>query len=110
MPYSGNFTRVTFVEDDRDTGDAALRVEGTSQDADDAQAIYVALPRAGELLMATVQNVTGAADWSATFPQENPPFEVGEPLIVVGMAILRSTNRPFFWAERFGVTARTDPP
>jgi hypothetical protein len=110
MGYSGNFTRVTFVEDDRDLGGPALRVEGTSFEAEDARAISVALPHAGDWLMAPVQDPSGSEEWSATFLQEERPFGVGDSVIVIGIAMLRSTSRPFVWSEQLPLTAATAPP
>jgi hypothetical protein len=110
MPYGGNFTRVTFVDNDRDVGGPALRVEGTSHEAEDARAISVALPHAGALLMAPVQDPSGSEEWSATFAQGDPPFGTGQSIIVIGIAMLRSTNFPFYWAKQLPITATTDPP
>jgi hypothetical protein len=110
MGYTGNFTRVTFVDNDRDMGGPALRVEGTSEEAEDARAITVALPHAGAMLMAPVQDGSGSEEWSATFAQGDPPFGTGQSVIVVGIAMLHSTNQPFVWANELPITATTDPP
>jgi hypothetical protein len=110
MGYSGNFTRVTFVPDDHDMGGPALKVEGTSQEAQDARAISVALAHEGELLMAPASDPAGSEQWSASFAQVDPPFATGQSVIVIGIAMLNSTNRPFYWTKQLPITATTDPP
>jgi hypothetical protein len=109
MPYSGNFTRVTFVHDDPDTGGDALVVEGKSlQQPEDVKEIHVALPHGGDLLTASVPNPTSATDWSVTFPYA--PFAVGEPVFVVGVALMSTADPPFVWHDTLRTTSRTDPP
>jgi hypothetical protein len=110
MGYNGNFTRVTLVEDDGDMGGPALRVEGTSVEAEDARAVSVGLPHAGALLMAPVQDPSGSEEWSASFGQGDPPFGVGDSVIVIGIAMLRSTSHPFVWAKQLPITAEAAPP
>lgn len=110
MPYSGNFTKVTFVKEDRDAGGAALMVEGKSRQARDALEIYVAIPHGGQLLVQRVQNATGAKDWVASFPQGSPPFAEGDAITVVGMAVLRGSKPPFFWADTLTSDPQTAPP
>ena len=110
MGYSGNFTRVTFVSDDKDMGGPALKVEGTSQEAQDARAISVALAHEGELLMDPASDPAGSEQWSASFAQVDPPFATGQSVIVIGIAMLNSTNRPFYWTKQLPITATTDPP
>jgi hypothetical protein len=110
MPFSANFTRVTLVKDDRDTGGDALKVEGKSDgDLQDVTEMHVALPHGGELRTVTVPNVAGAADWVATFPEGASPFKPGEPILVVGVAKLSTRGQPFFvWHETLATTSRRD--
>jgi hypothetical protein len=105
MGYTGNFDRVTLVGNDRNRGGPALRVDGTSHEAQDARAISVAMPHNGVLLMAPVDDPAGSAQWSATFPQQDPPIGLHEELIVIGIAMLISTNQPFVWAEQHKVSS-----
>jgi hypothetical protein len=105
MGYTGNFDRVTLVGKDRDLRATALRVEGTSHEAQDCRSISVALPRDGELLMVGADDPAGSVQWAATFPQADRPFDVGEKLIVIGIATLVSTSKPFIWAEQREITA-----
>jgi hypothetical protein len=109
MGYTGNFTRVTRVEDDRGTGDYSLLVEGTSHEADLVKEIYVAVPHNGELLSVRVENAVGAARWDATFSQ-GARFDLGEDVVVVGVAILTTPDSPFIWSETHRTTSRVDPP
>jgi len=110
MPYSGNFTRVTLVTEDPDLDGPALKVEGTSEEAEDARAISVALPYAGTWLMAPADDPAASEEWGATFVQGDPPFGIGDQVIVIGIAMLRSTNQPFVWSKQLAITAETAPP
>jgi hypothetical protein len=108
VPYSGNFTNLTFVNTSRETGGSALRVEGTSREPERAKEIIVGIPHDGQLLVASVEGAT-SSDWHATFPQGVPPFAEGDSVIVVGVAILKE-DPPFFWADRMDADALTAPP
>jgi hypothetical protein len=108
VPYSGNFTSVTVVTMDRETGGPVLQIEGRSQEPQRVKQILVAVPHRGELLTASVQNVT-AADWSARIPQPDPPIAGDEAVIVVGVAMLKE-DPPFFWADRLNTDPEEAPP
>jgi hypothetical protein len=110
MPYSGNFTRVTLVAKDPDLEAPALKVEGTSKQAEDARAISVALPHGGVWLMAPADDPAASEEWSATFVQGKPAFAVGDEVIVIGIAMLKSTSQPFVWSKQLPITAEGAPP
>jgi hypothetical protein len=110
MSYHGNFSRATLVHYHPDTGKDTLVVEGTSsQQPHDAKEIHVALPHGGKLLSASVEHPT-ATDWRALFTEAEPPFAMGEDVLVVGVAVLSTSEPPFVWHDVLQTMPRAAPP
>jgi hypothetical protein len=105
MPFSSNFTRVTFGDDPY--GGTALFVAGRTDASDPPGAIHVVLPRGTESRITTVV-APGLDDWEVKFPDGNPPFEVGDDVFVVGVATRRDQD-PFVWEASFRLAAREQP-
>lgn len=104
MALNGNFTRVTLGVDD-ETGGTALFVEGRSEPPDDVRDIHVALPHGGTLLSAPVREAR-ATDWQAKFPEGPSPFEPGQEVFVVGVAMREPPRDPFVWEASFTIESR----
>jgi hypothetical protein len=96
MTFNRNFTRATLSAADPATGARCLCVEGRSQPADNATAIFVAVPHAGGLSTARVDN-PALIDWEARFPPGDPACQVGDDVFVVGVAMLPAPCEPFTW-------------
>jgi hypothetical protein len=109
MSYHGNFTRVTLVHNDPDTGGDALVIDGKSREPERVEYIHVAVPHHGRLLTVSVPNAAGSKDWVATFPQ-GERFDLGDTVCVVGVAVLHPPDDPFVWSDTLATTSRTDPP
>jgi hypothetical protein len=123
MPAAGNFTRITLGEGDEH--DAKLFVEGATDRPDDVEAIYIALahgPDKQTLLGATepseaqdlpsvaVPSADGASKWIAVFAQGEPPYEVGETVLAVGVIVTNQDGEPpAFWHQALTVLAPDAP-
>jgi hypothetical protein len=106
MPFSSNFTRVTFGADP--AGGQALFVAGRTDASDPPDAIHVLLPHGAEPLTATVV-APGLDDWEVRFPDGNPRFKVGDDVFVVGVATRAQPHDPFVWEASFRLAAREQP-
>jgi len=104
MSFSANFTAARL--DGATTGAAAggdiLIVDGRSDPATANAEIHVAIPHDGKLLSVTV-NASDLTDWKAPFPNVTPPFEVGDEVFVVGVAMRPAPHDPFVWQGSFTV-------
>jgi hypothetical protein len=101
MPFNRNFTRVTLAADPA-TGGRSLFVEGRSDPPGEAPQIFVAVPHDGQLLAAAVDN-PALIDWQAKFPDGNPPFQVGDEVFVVGVAMRPPPCDPVLWQGSFEI-------
>jgi hypothetical protein len=101
MPFNRNFTRVTLAADP-DTGGRALFVEGRSEPVGEVTDVFVAVPHDGELLTAAVDD-SSLIDWQAKFPDGDPPFEVGDEVFVIGVAMRPPPCDPVLWQGSFEI-------
>jgi hypothetical protein len=101
MPFNSNFTRVTLGTDPN-TGAQALFVEGRSEPANEATAIFVAVPHAGGLKTAPVDGPE-LIDWQAKLADAAPQFEVGDEVFVFGVAMRPEPRDPFTWQGSFEI-------
>jgi hypothetical protein len=111
MPVSGNFTSVTLGPDDN--GVDKLNVNGDTKTPEHVKAAYVAVAHADAeqgqasaedptrplTLPSTAVAAPTAAGWTVLFDQGNPPYEVGEEVLVVGVTIDRRDDSTFFWQQ-----------
>jgi hypothetical protein len=120
MPAAGNFTRITLGEDDE--RDAKLFVEGATDRPDDVEAIYIALAhrddmrtrlgatgpsKAQDLPSVAVPRAAGASKWIAAFAQVEPPYEVGDTVLAVGVIVANQDGEPpAFWHQALTVLAQ----
>lgn len=89
MGFKGDFNDVRF-------DGSELSVTGKSVPPIPQQ-IYVMLERGGALLSDHIDVVADAVEWTATFPNGEPPFEVGKDVFVIGMAMRPEPHDPFVW-------------
>jgi hypothetical protein len=123
MPAAGNFTRITLGQDDN--GDAKLFVEGATDRPDEVEAIYIALAhgpdkqtllgatessRSHDLPSVAVPSADGASKWIAAFAQGEPPYEVGDAVLAVGVIVTNQEGEPpAFWHQALTVLAPDAP-
>jgi hypothetical protein len=98
MAFNANFTGLS-VGTDQATGSRTLFVNGTSRPASGSREIHVVMRRND------APPVLGAADeatktaWQVRFPEDaGTPFEPGDEIFVVGIAIL-DQGKPFVWND-----------
>jgi hypothetical protein len=105
MSFSSNFASVRLGDATTGAGAGAdmLIVDGRSDPATDNE-IHVAIPHNGKLLSVTV-DASGLTDWKALFSGVTPPFEVGDEVFVVGVAMRPAPCDPFVWQGSFTVAA-----
>jgi hypothetical protein len=111
MPFTGNFTSVMLGADEG--GVVKLKVNGTSEQPDDVKHVYVAVAYAeakktllstaqkgvpGELPCASVA-AEGATGWTVVLDQAEPPYKVGETILLVGVMVPGDHKPPFSWHE-----------
>jgi hypothetical protein len=101
MSFSANFTSVR-LGDATATGAGILIVDGRTDPATTNAEIHLAIPHAGKLLSVTV-DASGLTGWTAPFPDVTPPFEVGDEVFVVGVAMRPAPHDPFVWQGSFTV-------
>lgn len=101
MAYNHNFTH---VELGTGAGATVLFVGGTSDPPEDVIELSVAMPRNGALLTSTLEEP--GADWEAQFDEGEPPFEIGEDVFVVGVALRESPRDPFVWEANLTIESR----
>jgi hypothetical protein len=106
MPFNTNFTRITLGTDPA-TGAKALFVEGASNPAGEATEIFVSLPHGGELLSAPVDDA-GLENWEAKFLEGGSPFQLGEDVFVVGVAMRTPPHDPVVWHGSFKSLSRAN--
>jgi hypothetical protein len=119
MPGHGNFTDVTLGPDDH--GVERLTVNGVALDDDDepfvdVKAVYVAVAHAAakstllgatqpgppeELPTVSVPAPAGEG-WSVTLEQSNPPYAVGEVVLLVGV-LVENDGTPSFWHQTLDI-------
>lgn len=121
MPFSSNFIRVSVGKDDN--GHDAILIDGKTTDPADVKAIYAAVahgkdlvapssggtagadasvrlkPKGGQIQSAGASKAPSATDWNVTLPQTRPKLKVGERVVVLGVAMLKSTKAPAFWQQ-----------
>jgi hypothetical protein len=104
MSLNMNFTaaRVDGAAIGAGAGSGVLIVDGRTDPATTNAKIHVAIPHDGKLLSVTV-DASGLTDWTAPFPNVTPPFEVGDEVFVVGVAMRPSPCDPFVWQGSFTV-------
>jgi hypothetical protein len=121
MPAAGNFTTVTLGPDD--TGTEKLKVNGVSDEPDRVNAIYVAVAHAGaqhsltagedtgdephNLPSTAVVMPAGASGWTAFLEQGDPPYELGETVLAVGVMIDGKDGSPSFWHRTLTIESET---
>lgn len=107
MSLNGNFTSVRLGTDPKDS-DSVLFVHGGSADPGE-QEIYVILQR-GETFLSSHLDGPLASEWTAPFPAppaDQPPFEAGQHVSVVGLAMEAGSDDRFAWGDSFTITSGT---
>jgi hypothetical protein len=121
MSVTGNFTTVTVGADD--TGTEKLKVNGVSDEPDRVKAIYVAVAHAGaqdtltagedtgddaqELPATAVVMPAGASGWTAFLEQADPPYELGDTVLAVGVMVDSEDDSPSFWHRTLTIESET---
>jgi hypothetical protein len=116
MPFTGNFTSVMLGADEG--GAMTLKVNGTSQQPDDVEQIYVSVAHAdakktllstdlkgvaGELPCGTVA-AKGSTGWTVVLGQADPAYKLNETVLLVGVMVGADGEPPFSWHETMKIT------
>lgn len=100
MPLNVNFTHAVVGED------GALTINGVSVPPNVTDTIFVSLVHGGAIHSVPAANPT-STKWTATFAPGSPPFEAGQSVFVVGVAMRPEPCDPFVWQGSFAIEATT---